>query len=95
MKRVVPHILVLFVLLVSILLLGGLARAQQDIPRMTKEDLKPLFENPDVVVIDVRAPVDWEKDSLMIKGAIREDPMNVASWMNNYSKDKGLVFYCA
>lgn len=74
---------------------GKAAYGQQDVPRMTKEDLQPLLGNPDVIVIDVRAKTDWEKDALMIKGAVREDPMKAESWMEKYPKDKTLVFYCS
>jgi hypothetical protein len=86
------------VAILSLSLIGGfvlsdVACAQQDIPRMTKEDLKPLLGNADVVIIDVRAKPDWEKDELKIQGAVREDPTQVASWMDKYPKDKTLVFY--
>jgi len=57
--------------------------------------LKPLLGKPDVLVVDVRASGDWEKETLMIQGAIREDPMKVESWMEKYPKDKTLVFYCS
>ena len=76
-------------------LAGSAAYAQQDVPRMTKEDLQPLLANPDVIVIDVRAKSDWEGDALMVRGAVREDPSKVESWMEKYPKDKTLVFYCA
>ncbi len=76
-------------------LAGVVAYGQQDVPRMTKEDLQSLMAKPDVMVIDVRAQVDWEGDTLMIKGAVREDPTTVNTWMEKYPKDKTLVFYCA
>jgi predicted sulfurtransferase len=67
----------------------------QDVPRITKEELKAMLGNPEVVVVDVRAGSDWRASTMKIKGAIREDPGNVDSWMSKYSKDKTLVFYCA
>ena len=66
-----------------------------DIPRITKEELRGMLNNPKVVIIDVRANVDWLGSSLKVKGAIREDPRKVNAWMDKYSKDKTLVFYCA
>jgi rhodanese-related sulfurtransferase len=95
MKRVVLCVAFLSLAVVSTVFVAGVAAAQQDVPRMTKEELKPLIGDPNVVVIDVRAPGDWEKDTLMIKGAIREDPMGVPSWIDKYPKDKTFVFYCS
>jgi predicted sulfurtransferase len=67
----------------------------EEIPRMTKEDLKGMLGKPEVIVIDVRSKADWDGSKLKIKGAVREDPKKVASWMDKYSKDKVIVFYCA
>jgi hypothetical protein len=66
-----------------------------DIPRMTKEELKPLLGNPDVAVIDVRLGGDWAESDLKIKGAVRENPRDIDSWADKYSKNQTLVFYCA
>ena len=95
MKRVVLCIAFLSLAVVSTVFVGGVACAQQDVPKMTKEDLKPLIGNPDVIIIDVRSKPDWEGDDLIVKGAVREDPTQVASWMDKYPKDKTLVFYCS
>ncbi len=66
-----------------------------DAPRITKEELKAKFGNPDLVVIDVRYGPDWTGSDLKIKGAVREDPQALDSWAKKYPKDKTLVFYCA
>jgi rhodanese-related sulfurtransferase len=96
MKGCPPRVgLLLVVGLVGALLLGGVASAQQDVPRITKEDLKPLIGKADVVIIDVRAEHDWKDEDMMIQGAVREDPLKVADWMDKYGKEKTLVFYCA
>jgi predicted sulfurtransferase len=67
----------------------------EEIPRMTKEELKGTLGKPGVIIIDVRANADWAGSKLKIKGAVRENPRKVASWMDKYSKDKTIVFYCA
>jgi rhodanese-related sulfurtransferase len=67
----------------------------EEIPRMTKEELKGMLGKPEVIIIDVRSKADWAGSKLKIKGAVREDPKKVASWMDKYSKDKIIVFYCA
>jgi len=66
-----------------------------DVPRMTKDQLKAMLGNPDLVIIDVRAQNDWTDSDSKIKGAIREDPETVKSWAEKYSKDKTIVLYCA
>ena len=66
-----------------------------DVPRMTREELKGMLGSPNLVLLDVRASVDWLGSQFQIKGAVREDPKKVTSWMDKYPKDKTLVFYCA
>ncbi len=95
MKRLTFCIAILCVAVMGTVLFSGFAQSQDNAPRMTKEEFKPLIGNPDVVLIDVRSMGDWNKETLMIKGAVREDPTNVASWMDKYPKDKTLVFYCS
>jgi len=92
----VRHISLLMVLLGLILV--GCYRERTSgpqIPRMTKEELKPLLGHPEVILIDVREPDDWNKSKEKIQGAVREDPeKDVAAWAGRYSKEKTLVFYC-
>jgi len=66
-----------------------------DIPRMKKDELKGMLDNPQLVIIDVRAEGDWNGDQSKIKGAIREDPESVKTWAEKYTKDKTIVLYCA
>ena len=67
----------------------------QEVSRITKEELKEMLGKPDVVVVDVRAGSDWKSSTMKIKGAVREEPDEIDSWMNKYGKDNTLVFYCA
>jgi len=83
------------ILLVAVLFAGiGMSNAQ-DVKRISKESLNKMLGNPNVIVVDVRLPYDWNPSKLKIKGAKREDPFNVKAWMKKYQKDKTLVFYCA
>ena len=66
-----------------------------DAPRMTKDELKAMLGNPDLVIIDVRTQRDWTEGDSKIKGAIREDPEAVESWTKKYPKGKTIVLYCA
>lgn len=62
-------------------------------PRISKEELRAMLGNPDLVIIDDRTGSDWTASEFKIKGAIREDPNKVETWMDKYPKDKTLVFY--
>lgn len=75
--------------------ISALTALAQEAPRITKEELKETLSNPDVIIIDVRLGRDWENSELRIKGALREDPGNVNSWISKYPKEKTLVLYCA
>jgi rhodanese-related sulfurtransferase len=67
-----------------------------DVPRISKEELKSMLNDPEVVILDVRASGDWDNSKRKIQGAVREDPNNSAkSWADKYSKDKTIVLYCA
>ena len=54
-----------------------------------------MLGKPEVILVDVRTGADWSASTSKIKGAVREEPDKVDSWMNKYSKDRTLVFYCA
>jgi hypothetical protein len=73
---------------------GGKKADLKAVPRMTKAELKANLDNKDFVIIDVRTPKDYGKSDYKIKGAVRENPMDVTFWYN-YPKNKVLVLYCA
>ena len=68
-----------------------------EVPRITKETLKSMLGNPEVVIVDVRTFFDLKMSVKQIKGAVREDPdpAKVNSWAKKYAKDKTIVLYCA
>jgi hypothetical protein len=79
--------------LAGLLLFAAAASAQQDVPRMTKEELKSIMGKAGVVIFDVRSEHDWKDAESMIQGAVREDPLKTAEWIEKYGKEKTLVFY--
>jgi len=83
--------------LLIFLVVGGCTMFEKsvDAPRMTRDKLKAMLGNPDLLLIDVRYGNDWTESDLKIKGAVREDPKTFDSWANKFPKDKTLVFYCA
>jgi rhodanese-related sulfurtransferase len=93
MKTIQSVLIVLVVLAVAMFALGVAAFAEDK--RITKEEVKPMLGGPELVIIDVRSALDWDKNELKVKGAVREDPEMVSTWMAKYPKDKTLVFYCS
>jgi len=87
----------LFTLLASALWLAMIASMawSTEVPRMTKEELRPLLGDPSVIILDVRVGRSWTDSDRKIRGAIREDPSaEIASWAAKYPQDKTLVLYC-
>ena len=84
-------------MMISLVLSGvfTMTALAEDVPRITKEQLKGMLGDPNLAIIDVRANADWEGSTLKITGSIREDPRKVNSWMDKYAKEKTLVFYCS
>jgi len=85
-------------LLLTFVLTGCLQNVALDakVPKITKEELKPLLGHPDVIILDVRVAEEWKRDALKIQGAFREDPeKDYKTWASKYPKDKTLVFYCS
>ena len=66
-----------------------------DVQIMDKDGLKDMLGSEDLVVIDVRTGRDWSSSDFKIKGAVREEPGESASWAGKYSKNKTVVLYCA
>jgi rhodanese-related sulfurtransferase len=69
--------------------------AADDAPRITKEQLKALLENPGVIILDARVGTSWSKSDKKIKGAVRVDPGNVGTWADSIPKSKKIVVYCS
>jgi rhodanese-related sulfurtransferase len=88
----IPKWTVLLCFVLSVFLTKAFAA---EIPKISKEDLQAMLDNPGVVIIDVRLSGNLAESSSKIKGAVREDPGKVEAWLDKYSKDKTLVFYCA
>ncbi len=67
----------------------------QEAPRVDKETLKSWLSDPQVVILDVRAPNDWQGSDKKIKGAVRQEPKEVKTWAASLPKEKKVVLYCA
>jgi len=62
-------------------------------PKMTKEQLKSMLGDPDVIIVDVLVEEQRETTDQKIPGAVHENPEEVESWATKYPKDKTLVLY--
>ena len=82
-------------LFISMLLTWTTSALGADVPRITKEELKAMLGNPDLVIVDVRTNAGWNESKLKIKGAVREDPTQATLGIDNHSKEKTFVFYCS
>ncbi len=84
-------------ILVVFLFLAGLAISSSaaDVPRITKDELRGMLGNPDLIVIDVRTEKEWIKSDKKISGATWEEADEFSSWAAKYPKDKTIVLYCS
>jgi rhodanese-related sulfurtransferase len=71
------------------------AYGADDVPRMSKQQLKGILGSSGLVLLDARTVKDWRKSDRKIVGAVRVDPHDVSSWAGDYSKDKKIVVYCS
>lgn len=75
-------------------MIPALTALADEVPRMTKEELKGLLGSPDLVIVDVRRGQDWNSSEFKIKGSVRES-VRGPGWAKNYDKNKTIVLYCA
>ena len=82
----------------SILILMGLLSSvafSKEPPRLSKEELKTMLGDPNVIILDVRIDDEWRASEKKIQGANWKNPEEFGSWLKQYPKDKTLVFYCS
>ena len=58
---------------------------------ITKEELKPMLDDPDLVIIDTRRGRDWKSSEFKIKGAVRADAKDIKKLAETYGKNKKYV----
>lgn len=73
----------------------AMGNAAGEAPRINKEEVKALLGDPDVVILDARTGSSWSHSDKKIKGALRIDPGEVASWSGKFSKTKKIIVYCS
>ena len=90
-----PSMMMTAAVLAGLIGIYGTQAGASEAPRITKDELKRMLDDPGVVVIDVRAYTDWLLSSEKIRGAVREDYRDFDDWSAKYPRDKTVVLYCA
>ena len=67
--------------------------AAEDVSRISKEKLKELLGNHNVIILDVRYSENWQESEFKIKGAIRRRPIFFDAWANEFPPDKVFILY--
>jgi len=90
-------LLAIWILMLFTIMLSATFALSDDVPMITKEQLKAMLGNPDCNILDFRHFSDYTSSDLKIKGAIREVAMGwgTGGWAGQYSKEKTLVLYCS
>lgn len=91
---------ILTIFFLSVICIGGCksffgGEKSTQISTMTREELsaRMLLADPNIIILDVRAPEQWENSKKLIRGAIHKDSGKVATWSNKYPKSTRLVVY--
>ena len=67
----------------------------RDVSRIAVHQVKAMLGRSDTVIIDVRTYRNWWRSSKKIPTAVREDQSKVKQWIEKYTKNQTLIFYCS
>jgi hypothetical protein len=82
-------------LIIGILVFAAAACAADDAPRISKEEVRSLLGDRNVIILDARAEGSWRESDRKIKGAVRVDPAHVDTWAGTLPKGKKIIVYCS
>jgi hypothetical protein len=68
----VRFVFLLAVSLLTAIAIGPRCASADDVPRITKDELKSMLDDPKVVILDVIREEDWKLSERKIRGAVRE-----------------------
>ncbi len=95
MHRTRTVMILLLMFACSVVTAAASSPSTDDAPRITKEEVKALIGDPGVVILDARTDWSWSGSDRKIKGAMRVEPNDVASWAGSIPKGKMVVVYCS
>lgn len=88
-----PLVFFLFVLFACTSALKPATRDQ--VPRISKETLLGMIDDPGLFILDARYGRDWQRASRKIRHADRIETDEIDSWEGRYQTDQRIVLYCA
>ena len=88
------HAIILIMVMISASLSTSV-QADEDAPRISKEEVKALLGDPGIIILDARTRSSWNNSDKKIKGAVRVDPDNIDSWAGSIPKSKKIIVYCS
>jgi len=65
----------------------------EQVPRLTKEQVRDMLGKPDVVIIDIRFIKQYEQSDRKLPGAVFVQPENFDEFVKNRPKDNTYVLY--
>jgi len=68
---------------------------ENQIPRLSPEELRDRLDQPGLYIIDLRHITQWAASDRKIAGAVWENRDSVAEWAGKYPREATLVLYCA
>ena len=75
--------------------MAAIVCAQEEMPRISKEEAREKLDDPEVTFLDVRLGSDWQASQFKIDGAVNENPGEVDQWAGNYDTSATYIVYCA
>ena len=66
-----------------------------EVPKITAQELKgKMDKGENIIIIDVRTGLEYDRSKYKIKGSIRIPIFQIAERSKELPKDKGIVTYC-
>jgi hypothetical protein len=65
----------------------------EQVPRLTKEQVKDILGKPDVVIVDIRFIKQYEQSDRKLPGAVFVQPEDFDQFAKDHPKDKTYVLY--
>ena len=92
-NRPVVTILSLFLFLGAMM---GIVRAdEENVPRMTMDELRSMLGKPGVEILDVRVGPQIGRDAWKIYSAKRLEAKRVEDWAKEFDPSDTIVIYCS
>ena len=92
-KPILISALVAVLLLIALAAYTAMPTTVEQVPRLTKENVKEMIGKPDVVIVDIRYIKQYEQSDKKLPGAVFVQPEDFDEFVKNQPKDKTYVLY--